>query len=71
MPFTTVLSQFPPLAGQPPAGLLGPEVNIVLVIYSEGWGPDGQGAALLFIAQDQAGKFYWPGMVYSPEHFDK
>jgi hypothetical protein len=69
--FTTVPDQFPPLAGQPPADLLGPDMNIVLVIYSEGWGPDGQGAALLFIAQDQAGKYYWPGMVYSPEHFDK
>jgi len=71
MAFTTVPGQFPPLAGQPPATLLGPELNIVLVIYSEGWGPDGQGAALIFIAQDQAGRYYLPGMVYSSGHFDK
>jgi len=69
--FTTVPDQFPPLAGQPVGDMLGPDTNVVLVVYSEGWGPDGQGAALLFVAQDQAGKYYWPGMVYSSGHFDK
>ena len=69
--FTTVPGQFPPLAGQPPWTLLGPEVNVVSVIYSEGWGADGKGAALIFIAQDQAGKYYLPGMIYSSGHFDK
>jgi hypothetical protein len=71
MAFTTVPGQFPPLAGQSAAELLGPDHNIVLVIYSEGWGLDGQGAALLFIAQNQAGRYYLPGMVYSSGHFDK
>ena len=69
--FTTVPGQFPPLAGQPVGDMLGPDINVVLVVYSEGWGPDGQGAALLFVAQDPSGKYYWPGMVYSSGHFDK
>jgi hypothetical protein len=71
MTFTANRALFPPLAGQPPEDLFGPNVNVVLVIYSEGWGPDGQGAALLHIAQNQAGAFNWHGMVYSDQHFDK
>lgn len=69
--FTTDRSQFPPPQGMPPENMFGPDVNVAQVIYSEGWGPDGLGAALLFIAQDACGKYYWHGLVYSHEHFDK
>jgi len=71
MAFTIDRSFFPPLAGAPPEGLLGPDVKVVRVIYSEGWGSEGEGAALLFIAQDVSGKYYWRGMIYSEVHFDK
>ncbi len=69
--FTTDRAAFPPLYGAPPEGMFGPELAVRLVVYSEGWGTDGNGAALLFIAQDAAGEFYWHGMGYSHAHFDK
>lgn len=71
MTFTTDRGKFPPLGGMPPEGMFGPEVNMAEVVYSEGWGPDGAGAALLFIAQNDSGAYYWHGMVYSDGHFDK
>ncbi len=64
-------SRFPPLGGQPPRGLFGPGANIVTVIYSESWGRNGAGAALLFIARNQSGAYYWHGLIYSDGHFDK
>ncbi len=69
--FTTDREQFPPLEGTPPERMFGPDVNVVLVLYSEGWGPEGEGAALFMIAEDESGRYYLPGMVYSGEHFDK
>ena len=69
--FTTDRAEFPPLAGMPPEQMFGPEVDVHEVIYSEGWGPDGQGAALLYIAKGSAGNIYLYGLVYSHQHFDK
>jgi len=71
MTFTTDRAQFPPLAGMPPENMFGPNVKVAKVVYSEGWGPDGQDAALLYFAQDQCGGYYWHGLVYSNGHFDK
>ena len=69
--FTTDRAEFPPLAGMPPEQMFGPDVDILDVVYSEGWGPDGQGAALLYIAKGSAGNIYWHGLGYSHQHFDK
>jgi len=69
--FTTDRAEFPPLAGMPPEQMFGPELDIVEVVYSEGWGPDGQGAALLYIVKGSANNIYWYGLVYSDKHFDK
>jgi hypothetical protein len=69
--FTVDRNAFPPLQGIPVEGLFGPDVAIAHIIYSEGWGLDGQGAVLIFIAQNPSGGFYWHGLVYSFEHFDK
>jgi len=33
--------QFPSLSGMQPEGILGPDVNIVMVFGSEGWGQGG------------------------------
>jgi len=63
--FTTDRSQFPQSVAQAPERLVSPETNIVLVVYSQGWGQDGQGEALIYIAQDASGNSYWPGMIYS------
>jgi hypothetical protein len=71
MTFTTDRDEFPPLMGIAPETMFGPDADIAEVIYSEGWGQDGLGAALLFIAEDDCGRFYWHGLVYSDQHFDK
>jgi hypothetical protein len=68
--FTTDRSRFPPLQGIPPERMFGPDVDVALIIYSEGWGGDGDGAALLYIAQD-GGVYTWHSMVYSHVHFDR
>jgi hypothetical protein len=71
MTFTTDRAKFPPLGGMPVEGMFGPDANIAEVIYSEGWAPDGAGAALLFLSQNDSGEYYWHGMVYSDGHFDR
>jgi hypothetical protein len=71
MTFTTDRDQFPPLMGMPAEAMFGPEVKVAEVIYGEGWGQDGNGAALLYIAEDACGKYYWHGLVFSAQHFDK
>ncbi len=69
--FTTDRAEFPPLAGMPPEQMFGPNLDVIEVIYSEGWGLDGQGAALLYIVEGSASNVYWFGLVYSDKHFDK
>ncbi|MGD2026857.1 MAG: hypothetical protein PVI99_03495 [Anaerolineales bacterium] len=71
MVFTTDEALFPPLFGMPAETMFGPDANIAEVIYSEGWGSFGEGAALLYIAEDQNGDYYFYGMVVAQEHFDK
>jgi hypothetical protein len=69
--FTLDRDLFPPLGGQNPETLFGPEVTPTRVLYSEGWGPDREGAALLYFVENQAGETEWYGMIYSDGHFDK
>jgi hypothetical protein len=63
--FTADRSQFPKLEGVVLEDMFGPEANIVLVVYSEGWGADGQGESLLFFTQNEDGSHSWHGMAYS------
>jgi hypothetical protein len=63
MTFTTDESLFPSLLGMSPEQIVNPEINIVEVIYSEGWNQDGQGAAFLYLAENQAGEYYFYGML--------
>lgn len=69
--FTTDRALFPPLTGIPPEQLFGPEVDPALLIYSEGWGLDGLGATIIYIAEDPSGGFSWSNLVYSHGHFDR
>ena len=69
--FTSDRDKFPPLQGTPPESMFGPDVNIALVVYSEGWGPEGKGAAMFMIAENQNGEYYLHGMAFSHEQFDK
>jgi hypothetical protein len=71
MTFTNERAKFPPLEGVPPEDVLGQDVNVADIIYSEGWGQDGLGSALLYMAQDEAGNYYWYGMVFSYGQFDR
>ena len=69
--FTTERTQFPSLDGQPVEALFGPDLNVAAIIYSQGWGLDWQGAALLYIIQNAAGEHKWHAMAYSDSHFDQ
>lgn len=69
--FTQDESLFPPLFGMQPEQIFPPDANIVEVVYSEGWGQQGQGAALLYFAEKPNGEYYFYGMVIAQQHFDK
>jgi hypothetical protein len=71
MTFTADREAFPPLAGMSPEVMFGPDLNVTFIIYSEGWGLDGEGATLLYFVEDEAGRTRWYGLVYSDNHFDK
>jgi hypothetical protein len=67
--FTSDRSHFPDLDGIAVDSLFGPQSNPAAVIYSQGWGQDGQGAALLYINQNALGEYHWYGMVYALQGF--
>jgi hypothetical protein len=69
--FTTDRALFPPLAGTPPELMFGPDLNPALLVYSEGWGPDGLGAGILYLVEDDSGAYYWSNLAYSHKHFDR
>ena len=69
--FTADRTQFPPLFGMQPEQIFPPDANIVEVLYSEGWGPSGQGAAFLYFAEAANGNYYFYGMLIAMGHFDK
>ena len=70
--FTTDRAEFPPLFDMPPESMFGPDYTVAEVYYSEGWGSEGQGAALLYFMQDSCGGYYWHGMVIADDrHFDQ
>jgi hypothetical protein len=67
--FTTDRDQFPDLDGRPLEGVFGPDVNVVEVIYSQGWGVEGDQEALIYLSQDSAGQIKWHGMLYGKFDF--
>ena len=69
--FTKDRGEFPPLFGMPPEVMFGPDVKVAEIVYSEGWGLDGLGAALLYFFEDECGGYYWHGLVFAGQHFDK
>ena len=71
MAFTQDETLFPPLFGMQPEQIFPPDANIVEVVYSEGWGQESRGAALLYFAQNPNGEYYFYGMVVAQQHFDK
>ena len=61
--FTTDRAQFPEMDGRPLEGRFGPDVNVVEIIYSRGWGAEGDLEALLYLSQDPAGDYKWHSML--------
>jgi len=71
MTFTLDESLFPPLFGMQPEQIFPPDANIVEVMYSEGWGQDGQGAAFLYFSENSSGGYYFYSILIAGQHFDK
>lgn len=69
--FTLDRADFPPLFGTPPEMMFGPDDQPDGILYSEGWGADGQGAALLYFKQVSDGSYKFYAIVIAPGHFDK
>jgi hypothetical protein len=65
--FTTDRNLFPALH-VPPERMMNPALEVAMIIYSEGWGQDGQGGALLFIIEEADDRYTWYAML---EHFDR
>ncbi len=68
--FTNDRSYFPDLGEVDPVKAFGPKVKVVDLVYSAGWGADGQGEAILAIGLNLDGQ-YWPGMIYAPSGFEE
>lgn len=59
----------PLLGGKAPEEYFGPDAHVVSAFYSDGWGKDGKGAAVLFISQSRAGVYGWYAVMFAPEGF--
>jgi hypothetical protein len=60
---------FPDLGEFDPTTAFGPDVQIVDLVYSQGWGADGMGEAILTIGQNADGRQYWQGIIYDSAGF--
>jgi hypothetical protein len=69
MSFSTDRDDFPSLEGAPVEDMFGPDLQVAEIVYSEGWGTDGEGAALLYFARDECGGHYWHGLIFSADAF--
>lgn len=70
MTFTADHAAFPDLGGVPVETMLGPDDDVVLVLYSEGWEYDGGGAALLYFVERTPGRYAWRALLIAPDGFD-
>jgi Tol biopolymer transport system component len=66
--FTTDRSEFPDVSDYDPDDFWGNEEDVEL-IYSQGWGVDGQGEAILIIGLLPDGTQFWRAMIYSSQGF--
>jgi len=67
---TTDQTAFPALDGQPVETMLGPDVPLEQVIFVTGWGAEGQGGALLFMARSESGTSVWQAMLFAQDGFE-
>jgi hypothetical protein len=67
--FTIDRGQFPHLEGQPVEGIFGPDQEYALIVFSQGWGPEGNGEALLYFVQEPEGSFRWKALLIANQSF--
>jgi hypothetical protein len=67
--FTYDRAFFPDLGGIDPATAFGPDVQVVGVVYSQEWGQDGNGEAIMVISESAGGQQFWHGLIYAPAGF--
>jgi hypothetical protein len=67
--FTNDPTQFPLLDGMPADRMYDPDLDISLIIYSDGWGSEGQGGALLYVTRQPGGGVAWHGIVLAMDGF--
>ena len=59
-----------PILGEHVPTSLGPGLNVVAILFSEGWGEAGAGEAILYVSELPDMTYAWYGMVYAREGFD-
>ncbi|RLT41441.1 MAG: hypothetical protein DWI57_06990, partial [Chloroflexi bacterium] len=59
------------LGNQDPLHIFQSDVVVVDVLFSQGWGPEGSGEALLFVAQRPDGSFWWYSIIIAPTGFPR
>ena len=56
------------LLGQPPASMMGSDVNVVAALHSTGWGQSTSDEAILFITEEN-GRYRWSAFLYTNGRF--
>ncbi|MBX3052060.1 MAG: hypothetical protein KF753_11330 [Caldilineaceae bacterium] len=59
------------LDNQDPFHVFQSDVQVVDVLFSQGWGPEGLGEAMLFVAQRPDGSFWWYSIIIAPTGFPR
>lgn len=57
------------ILGKSPQDAIGPDAHIVDAVWTDGWGKDGKGQAIIFISQGADGVFAWWGIIYAQQGF--
>jgi len=59
------------LGNQDPLHIFQSDVQVVDVLFSQGWGSEGLGEAMLFVAQRADGSFWWYSIIIAPTGFPR
>lgn len=59
------------LGNQDPLHIFQSDVQVVDVLFSQGWGDEGLGEAMLFVAQRPDGSFWWYSIIIAPTGFPR
>lgn len=59
-----------PILGDKAPTSMGPALEVVRILYSQGWGEDGKGEAVLYVSKLPDNTFAWYGMAIAREGFN-